>query len=122
MTASQDTPDSNSEPWYKKLQKRWGLTSVRQVVIVLVVFALTGTTIARLNGPLAGWIGIGEDDPRWLRWGFSLVIILPLYQVVLLVYGFLFGQFRFFWEFEKKMVSRMAFWRSGKKDKSAEAK
>ncbi|HAA11436.1 MAG TPA: prolipoprotein diacylglyceryl transferase [Cytophagales bacterium] len=121
MSEPQTTPGNQRVPWYEKLQKRWGLTSVGQVVVVLVVFALTGTTIARLNRPLGEWMGIGQEAPRWLRWGFSIVIILPLYQVVLLVYGFIFGQFRFFWEFEKKMVRRMAFWRSRKKSEPIDA-
>jgi len=30
-----------------------------------------------------------------------------LYQILLLVYGFIFGQFRFFWEKEKKLVKRI---------------
>ena len=33
--------------------------------------------------------------------------ILPIYNVVLLLYGALFGQFRFFWEFEKRFFGRL---------------
>jgi len=43
-------------------------------------------------------------------WVFSLVyylLILPVYNVILLIYGFIFGQFSFFWEFEKRMFRRM---------------
>lgn len=108
------SPPETRPPWYVRLKHRWGLTSTWQVVIVLIVFALTGTTIARINQPLAHLVGITSDSPMGLRWGFAIVIILPLYQVVLLIYGFIFGQFRFFWEFEKKMVQRMAFWRRRK--------
>jgi len=46
------------------------------------------------------------DIPTWIKilyW----VLILPIYNVVLLIYGFLFGQFKFFWEFEKRMFRRM---------------
>jgi len=35
------------------------------------------------------------------------VLILPIYNVFLLIYGFIFGQFKFFWEYEKKMWNRM---------------
>ena len=102
------------QPWYRKLQHRWGLSSVGQVLVVLLVFALTGTTIAQLHGPFAHWVGITADSPTWLRWGFAILIILPLYQVVLLIYGFLLGQFAFFWNFEKRMLKHMAFWRRKK--------
>jgi hypothetical protein len=33
-----------------------------------------------------------------------LLVIFPLYQVLLLVYGALFGQFRFFWKKEKQLL------------------
>ncbi len=40
-----------------------------------------------------------------------LLMIFPVYQVLLVAYGWLFGQFRFFWQFEKNMLSRMGFGR-----------
>jgi hypothetical protein len=33
-------------------------------------------------------------------------LIFPLYQVLLVLIGALFGQFSFFWGFEKKMLRR----------------
>ena len=35
------------------------------------------------------------------------LLILPLYNLILLAYGFVFGQFQFFWEFEKRFISRL---------------
>jgi hypothetical protein len=35
------------------------------------------------------------------------ILILPVYNVFLLFYGFVFGQFKFFWEFEKKFFKRI---------------
>ena len=34
-------------------------------------------------------------------------LILPIYNLVLLGYGFVFGQFAFFWEFEKRFFGRI---------------
>ncbi len=34
-------------------------------------------------------------------------LILPIYNLVLLGYGFLFGQFAFFWNFEKRFFGRI---------------
>jgi len=36
-----------------------------------------------------------------------LLLIFPIYQVLLVAIGFLFGQFKFFWAFEKKMLRSM---------------
>ena len=43
----------------------------------------------------------------WLYWPIRLIIIFPIYQVMLVLIGELFVQFKFFWEFEKKMLDRM---------------
>ena len=39
--------------------------------------------------------------------GIKAILILPVYNILLLFYGFVFGQFHFFWKFEKRMLSRM---------------
>ena len=33
-----------------------------------------------------------------------ILIIFPVYQLVLLIVGTLFGEFKYFWAFEKKMI------------------
>ena len=38
-----------------------------------------------------------------------IIVVLVVYNLLLLVVGFVFGQFRFFLEFEKKFFSRMLF-------------
>ena len=88
---------------FQKLQQRWGVAGAGQVLVILLVFACTGLTAMWLKRPLFAWLGIGDGTPWWARWGVWLVTILPTYQVLLLFYGFVFGQFRFFWNFEKRM-------------------
>lgn len=90
----------------ESLKKRWGLGSASQVIIVLIVFACTGFTILFLKRPLFELIGTSEDN-QTLFTILYYIFILPIYNIILLVYGFLFGQFVFFWEFEKKMWYRM---------------
>jgi hypothetical protein len=89
----------------QKLQERWGVRTVWQVLVILVVFALTGFTAVFIKKPIFAWLGIDATDPWWLRTGVWLVTVLPAYQVFLLAYGFLLGQFTFFWNFEKRMFS-----------------
>jgi hypothetical protein len=36
-----------------------------------------------------------------------LLLVLPLYQIILLMWGFVFGQFSFFWEKEKQFIRRI---------------
>lgn len=95
--------------WMKKLQDRWGVNSIGQVVLILLTFACTGFSVLFLKEPLYRLAGITEETSAWIRVPFYLLTILPAYQVLLLFYGFIFGQFQFFWNFEKKMFSRFKF-------------
>jgi hypothetical protein len=94
--------------WLSRLQTRWGLPTLNQTILVLIVFACTGFTVLFLKKPIFWVLGIDKVLTGWLGTIIYLVVILPLYQIILLVYGFIFGQFRFFWEFEKKMFRRMS--------------
>lgn len=94
--------------WLKKLQDRWEVKSIWQVILILIVFACTGFTVMYLKQPLYQLAGITEETSAWIKVPYYLLTVLPVYQLVLLVYGFIFGQFRFFWAFEKRMLGHMA--------------
>ena len=95
--------------WIERLKTRWKLKSAGQVVIVLVVFACTGFTIFFLKRPLLSWLA-GEQGDSTLATVLYYVFILPLYNIILLGYGFIFGQFQFFWDFEKRFMERFFTW------------
>ena len=92
-----------------KLKQRWNIKSNFQVIIILVVFAITGSTTVYLKKLIFDWVGINAETPLVAKVIFYIVVILAVYNVLLLIIGFLFGQFRFFWEFEKKFFSRLLF-------------
>lgn len=92
--------------WVSKLQARWGMEHKYQVWLILVVFACTGFTVMFLKPVVVGWfLEPGEESILFstLYW----VFIFPVYNVILLCYGFVFGLFNFFWEFEKKTFRRI---------------
>ncbi|GAB4480742.1 MAG: hypothetical protein OHK0057_34600 [Thermoflexibacter sp.] len=90
-----------------RLQERWQLKDLKQVIIVLIVFALTGTTAMFVKRPIFAFLGITSDMAWWWRALVWCLTILPIYNVLLLIYGFIFGQFTFFWNFEKKFFRRL---------------
>ncbi len=94
-------------PWMEKLKHRWNLQSGLQVVLVLVVFACTGTTVFLIKKPLLHFLA-GEQGDTVMASVLYYILILPLYNLLLLAYGFLFGQFTFFWEFEKRFITRLS--------------
>ncbi len=89
-------------------KKRWNIHSNWQVFMILVVFAVTGSTAAYLSKPVLALFGITKDTVSgWIYYPLYIILIFPVYQVLLVGYGFLFGQFTFFWAFEKKMLRSM---------------
>ncbi len=102
MTAQ--PPEKNN--WVAKLKSRWQISSNWQLVIILIVFAITGSTTAYVTKPIYTWLGIGSETSFLLKVVAFFVVMMPVYQVLLLLVGSVAGQFRFFWNFEKKMWSR----------------
>ena len=90
-----------------RLKQRWGITSNFQLVIIFLVFAITGSSSAWLSKPFCELLGITKEDFGGWFTLIQLIIIFPIYQVLLVAIGTLFGQFRFFWNFEKKMLKSM---------------
>lgn len=91
----------------QKLKNKWGLQSLMQVVAVLAVFTLTGSTVVYIRKFLFVGLGFDETTPFWLKTVTYLLFVMPFYQVLLLTYGFLLGQFTFFWKKEKKLARRI---------------
>jgi len=87
-----------------KLKQRWGITTNRQLIVIFIVFGITGMLAAQLGKPLTLLLGISED--YWLFWPIRILIIFPIYQVILLIVGWVFGEFNFFWNFIKRMFNR----------------
>lgn len=97
----------------EKLKERWGITSNFQLIVILVVFSVTGSSAVYVAKPFLEWIGLqpeafsGSWWGPWVYWTLRILVIFPIYQVLLVLFGWLFGQFSFFWNMEKKMLNRM---------------
>ena len=92
--------------WIDRLKDRWKLKNTFQVVIVLLVFSCTGFTVLFIKEPVLGLI-VPSQERTWVFSAVYYLLILPVYNVILLFYGFIFGQFHFFWDFEKRMLNRI---------------
>lgn len=92
----------------EKLKKRWGITSDWQFFVILLVFTLTGFSASFISKPFLALFGIyKETTSLWVYYPLYIVLIFPFYQIMLVSYGFIFGQHTFFWSFEKKMLRGM---------------
>ena len=38
-----------------------------------------------------------------------IIIIFPIYQLILIIIGTIFGEFRYFWSFQKRFLKKISF-------------
>ena len=94
------------------------------MIIVFIVFGVTGSVAAKISGPIVSLLPI-DDLPGIIYWPLRLLIIFPVYQVLLVLFGFIFGAivsvltfkkdrfvFNFFFNISMKMSKKMMNWLS----------
>ncbi|MBC8297566.1 MAG: diacylglyceryl transferase [Pelagibacterales bacterium] len=93
-----------------RFKEKWGITSNFQLVIILLVFSITGSVAVLVAKPVLDLVGLDKEAlSPWVFWPIRIFIIFPIYQVLIVLIGAIFGQFKFFWAFEKKMLVRLGF-------------
>ena len=93
-----------------KFKIKYGIKSNYQLIVIFIVFGITGSTAAYISDPLMEFININKSDLNiFIYWTVRVLLITFVYQIILLVVAFFFGQFKFFWSFEKKMLKRIGF-------------
>lgn len=87
---------------FEKLKAKWKVDGF-QFFMIMCTFAVTGTLTAIVSRFITSWVGF-TDQTFWL-WKFllRLCVLVFGYQAIILVVSFFFGQFRFFWAYEKKI-------------------
>lgn len=89
----------------KKLKERWDIDTNWQLFVIFLVFAVIGSTSTKFAGPVMDVLGLTKDNTAWfLYWPLRIILIFPIYQVLMVVIGWMYGEFQFFWKFEKKML------------------
>ena len=98
-----------------RLKEKWNIKSNFQIIVILIVFALTGSASVKFAGTVLDFLNINittfEDIllGKVIYYLLRIIIVFPIYQVLLILFGALFFQFKFFWGFEKKMLRKIGF-------------
>ena len=93
---------------FKKLEKKWNLAYKWEMIRVFIVFAITGTSSLYIGRPIIALIGINKENLNpVLYWLLFIFVSLVFYQILLVFFGWLFGQFDFFWNIVKKILIRI---------------
>ena len=83
----------------EKLKKMFKVSSTYQLVVVFIVFGITGSLSLFISDYV---LDILELENLII----SIFMVLITYQVLLIIIGTLFGEFKYFWAMEKKILSR----------------
>ena len=83
----------------EKLKKTFKVSSTYQLVVVFIVFGITGSLSLYISDYV---LDILELENLII----SIFMVLITYQILLIIIGTLFGEFKYFWAMEKKILSR----------------
>jgi hypothetical protein len=90
--------------WINRLKQRWRIDSDRDFWMIMLTFSLAGMTIMVVRRFLFPLVGITNATPMWVKVTAYLPLAFIAYQIGLLLWGSLLGQFNFFWAWEKRML------------------
>ena len=85
-----------------KLKKLFRVSSTYQLIVVFIVFGITGSLSLVISDYISDFFNLDNII-------LSIITVLVIYQVLLIIIGTLFGEFDYFWEMEKKILSRFKF-------------
>ena len=89
------------------LQKIFKTNSVYQLITVFLVFAISGSLSVYVSEPVLNLLNYKEYvSNKIIQIFLRLLIIFPIYQIILLGVGAIFGEFQYFWDFEKRFWKR----------------
>jgi hypothetical protein len=89
---------------FKKLKEKWKVNNL-DLFLILVVFAITGSSTVWLTAKITGWLNLDPSSPVY--WLLKISMLLFGYPVILIVLSMPFGQFRFFSKFLKNTWRRI---------------
>lgn len=77
-------------------------------IIILLVFAVTGSTAAYVSKLIMPLTGLAKWSALYIL--VYILLITPIYQVLLLGYAFIFGKFSYFYEKQRKLYLKLKSW------------
>lgn len=90
--------------------RRLNIQSFYQFMVIMLIFAITGSLSLYITVELFQFIGLqAENLNPVIFWPIRIILLFIIYQVLLLLVALPFGQFQYFWKFEKKFLNRFGF-------------
>ena len=91
----------------QKLLKLFKVDNYFRLLIIFTVFGITGSLSVVLGKYVLISIFSSNIQNNEFYWLIRILLIFPLYQILLIIIGTLFGEFKYFWAIEKKILVRL---------------
>ena len=92
----------------EKLVNKFKANSIQHLFIIFIIFALSGSGSLFISSPILIVLGLDKLITFYPLYIFvRIILIIPIYQFILIIIASLFGEFDYFWKFEKKFLQRL---------------
>ena len=92
----------------EKIRSFFKVESNYQLFIINLVFAITGTSSLFVADYILDMLLVTQENyDNYFHWITRIILILPIYQILLIIFGILFGEFSYFWRMEKKTLNKI---------------
>ena len=92
----------------EKIRSFFKVESNYQLFIINLVFAITGTSSLFVADYILDMLLVTQENyDNSFYWITRIILILPIYQILLIIFGILFGEFSYFWRMEKKTLNKI---------------
>lgn len=98
---------------FKPLVKRWKVNQRWKVIRIFMVFAITGSLSVIISNPIFETVGFVKENFTHVALGtffyyvLKFILILPIYKVLLVFFGWVFREYDFFLNFALKLANRI---------------
>ena len=94
--------------FFEVLLNRFEAKSVKHLIIIFTVFSISGCLTVYLSYPIIDFMKyFYQFENSMLQIVIRIIVIFPVYQIVLLFVGTVFGEFKYFLKFEKRFFEKL---------------
>ena len=92
----------------QNLINKFNAKSKVHLFVIFLVFGLSGSFSLWVSSPIMSALELKSILNNYVLYiFFRVLIIIPIYQLILIIIATLFGEFEYFWRFEKKFLKRI---------------
>ncbi len=93
--------------YIENFYSRMEIISHKHFIIIMVVFAITGSLALFFTIQILSLINLKELVSPIIFWPLRVIILFIIYQITLILVAIPFGEFRYFLKFVSKFLSRL---------------